>query len=454
MIYDLIVIGGGPAGYLGAERAGHAGLKTLLIEKRSVGGVCLNEGCIPTKTLLYSAKIKDSAEHGDKYGVKAEGVTLDHKAVIKRKNKVVKTLVGGVEATLKGAGVTVVKAVAAITGKNADGFTVTDGKETYTGKRLLIATGSVAAVPPIPGLKEGIESEFVYTSREMLDIESAPSELVVIGGGVIGLEMASYFKTAGANVTVIEMLPTIGGPIDGDIAEILKKNLVKKGINFKLGCKVTAIKDKVEYEDADGKPQSIGADKVLLSIGRRPMAEGIGLETIGVLTERGAILTDNNLQTNIPNVYAAGDINGKSLLAHTAYREAEVAITHMLGQKDTMRYSAIPAVIYTTPEVAGVGMTEKQAKDKGLDVKVKSITMNYSGRYLAENDRGDGIIKLVVDNKWNKLIGVHMISTYASEIIYGATMMIEKEMTIDEIKQLVFPHPTVCEALREAIFQL
>lgn len=454
MVYDLIVIGGGPAGYLGAERAGHAGLKTLLLEKRSVGGVCLNEGCIPTKTLLYSAKIKDSAAHGDVYGVSVQGAELNHGAVIARKNKVVKTLVGGVEATLKAAGVTVVKATAMVTGKNAEGFTVTDGKEVYTGKRLLIAAGSETAVPPIPGLADAIRSGFVLTSREMLDISEVPKKLIVIGGGVIGLEMASYFCSAGSQVTVIEMLDAIGGPIDADIAAILKKNLTKKGIAFQLGCKVTGISDKVEYLGADGKSASLTADKVLLSIGRRPVADGLGLETIAVLTERGAVKTDSHLQTNVAGVYAAGDINGKSLLAHTAYREAEVAVNHMTGKKDVMRYDAIPAVIYTTPEVALVGLTESAAKQMGLDVTVKSITMNFSGRYLAENDRGDGIIKLVTDNKWHKLVGVHMISSYASEIIYGAGMMIEKEMTIDEIKQLVFPHPTVCEALREAIFQL
>ena len=349
---------------------------------------------------------------------------------------------------------TVVNAVATVTGKNADGYTVTDGTQEYTGKRLLIATGSAAAVPPIPGLAEGLEKGLVLTSREMLDIETVPAKLTVIGGGVIGLEMASYFCSAGADVTVVEMLPTIGGPIDSDIAGILKKNLEKKGIAFKLGCTVTAITDTVQFSDADGQPQSISADKVLLSIGRRPQAGGIGLETIGVLTERGAVVTDSHMQTNIPGVYAAGDVNGKSLLAHTAYREAEVAVAHMLGQKDTMRYDAIPAVIYTTPEVAGVGITAAAAKDKDLDVTAKSITLNYSGRYLAENVRGDGIITIVVDNKWNKLIGVHMIGSYASEIIYGAAMMVEKEMTINEIKQLVFPHPTVCEAIREAVFQL
>ncbi len=454
MVYDLIVIGGGPAGYLGAERAGHAGLKTLLFEKRSLGGTCLNEGCIPTKTLLYSAKIKESAEHGKAYGVTASNVTIDHKAVVGRKNKVVRALVSGVGATLKGAGVTVVTAEAKITGKNAEGFTVTDGKETYTAKRLLIAAGSVSAVPPIPGLKEAIARGFVLTSREMLDIDHVPGKFVVIGGGVIGLEMASYFAVAGADVTVVEMLPTIGGPIDADIAALLQKGLEKKGVKFQLSCKVTGISDKVEYTDATGAAKALEADTVLLSIGRRAETAGLGLETLGVLTERGAVATDKHLQTNIPGVYAAGDVNGKSLLAHTAYREAEVAVNHMTGMTDVMRYDAIPAVIYTYPEVAGVGLTEAAASAQDMDFTAKTITMNYSGRYMAENDRGDGIIKIVVDNKWNRLVGVHMITPYASEIIYGAGLMIEKEMTIPEIKQLVFPHPTVSEALREAIFQL
>lgn len=454
MVYDLIVIGGGPAGYLGAERAGHAGLSTLVFEQRSFGGVCLNEGCIPTKTLLYAAKLKDGAAHGEAFGVKVTDAKLEQPAVIARKNKVVKALVSGVEATLKGAHVTTVKAAARITGRTEEGFTVTDGKETYLGKRLLIATGSAPAVPPIPGLKEAIDKGFVLTSREMLDLTEVPTKLVVIGGGVIGLEMASYFNSAGSDVTVIEMLNAIGGPIDADIAEILKKNLTKKGIKFQLGCRVTGISGKVEYLGAQGKAAAVEADKVLLSIGRRPVSDSIGLETIGVLTERGSVKTSDTLQTNVPNVYAAGDVNGQSLLAHTAYREAEVAVNHMTGKKDKMRYSAIPAVIYTSPEVAGVGVTEASAKEKGLDVTVKTIPMNFSGRYLAENERGDGIMKIVVDNKWHKLIGVHMIGSYASEIIYGAGLMIEKEMTIDEIKQLVFPHPTVCEALREAIFQL
>lgn len=454
MIYDLIVIGGGPAGYLAGERAGHEGLKTLVIEKRFLGGVCLNEGCIPTKTLLYSAKLKDGAQHGEKYGVYAENPRLDHKAVVTRKNKVVKQLTGGIGSMLKGLGVEVVMAEAKIKGRNAEGYVVEAQGQLYTAKRLLICAGSEAVVPPIAGVKEGVARGFVLTNREILDLEEVPEKLVVIGGGVIGLEMASYFCSAGSEVTVIEMLDRIGGNIDGEIAKILQKNYEKKGIRFCLGCKVTGVtQDAVQYEE-NGKQAIVPADRVLLSIGRRAATNSLGLEAIQVETNRGAIVTDEYMKTNQPEVYAAGDINGKSMLAHTAYREAEVAVNNMLGKRDKMKYHAIPGVIYTNPEVAGVGETEESAKAKGMDVTVKTISMRYAGRYVAENEGGDGIIKLVVDNKWNKLVGVHMIANYASEIIYGACLMIEKELTIDEIKKIVFPHPTVSEAIREAIFQL
>ena len=454
MTYDLIVIGGGPAGYLASERAGHGGLKTLLIEKEKIGGVCLNRGCIPTKTLLYSAKLKDGAANGKKYGVTAEAVTLDHKAVVRRKNKVVKKLTAGVKMAVKGHGVEIVDGEAVIKGKNDEGYMVEVGGETYVGKRLMIATGSSPAVPPIPGLKEGLDSDFVLTSREMLDIKEVPPRLVVIGGGVIGMEMASYFNSAGSEVTIIEMLPKIGGAIDSDIADILQKNYEKKGINFELSSRVTEIKEGSVVYEKDGESHTIEADKVLLSVGRRANSDGIGLESIGVVTDRGMIRVDERQLTNQPNVYCAGDVNGRSMLAHTAYRQAEVAVNNMLGKQDVMRYDAIPGVIYTNPEVAGVGETKQTATEKGMDVTEKVITMNYSGRYMAENEGGDGIIKIIVNNEKNTLCGVHIIGNYASEIIISAGIMIATEMSIEEIKFQVFPHPTVSEVIREAVFQL
>lgn len=454
MVYDLIVIGGGPAGYLGAERAGHAGLNTLLIEKRFIGGVCLNEGCIPSKTLLYSAKIYDNAKHGEKYGVIANDISFNHEAVIERKNKVVKTLVSGIKSQLKKNKVTVVEGFGEILGRNQDGYEVKVGDQTYTAKRLLIATGSMPVIPPIPGVKEGMENGYVLTNREILDLKNVPSSLVIVGGGVIGLEMASYFNSVGSKVTIIEMLDHIAGNTDREISDILMKNYEKKGIEFKLNSKVVEIKPGCVVYESNGERISVEAEKVLMSIGRRPVTAGIGLENIGVEIDRGRIKVDEKGKTNVPEVYAAGDVNGVSMLAHTAYREAEVCVNNMLGKKDIMRYNAIPYVIYTNPEVAGVGETEETAKQKGIDYEVANLTMRYSGRYVAENESGDGICKILVDKKYRKVIGVHMIGNYSSEIIYGAGLMIETEMRVDDIKELVFPHPTVCEILREGIFSL
>lgn len=453
-MYDLIVIGGGPGGYNAAEKAAHGGLKTLVIEKRAMGGVCLNEGCIPTKTLLYSAKIYDYAKHSESYGVKFAGAEIDHAKVVERKGKVVKTLVSGIEGTMKRAGVDVVKEVAEIKEKTAEGFVVKAGDKEYTGKQLLICAGSEAAVPPIPGLREAVASGFAKTNREILDMTTVPKELVVIGGGVIGLEMASYFNSIGSNVKVIEMLDHIAGPTDSEISALLLKNYKKKGVEFLLSAKVTSVgTDCVNYE-IGGEAKTVKADCVLVSIGRRPSTAGLGLENIGVLTERGAIVTTEEGKTNVPGVWAAGDINGKSMLAHTAYREGEVCINNILGKKDKVNYNAIPAVIYTNPEVASVGETSETVKAKGLDAKVESYTLRYSGRYIAENEGGDGIVKIIIDKNHRTILGVHMIGTYASEIIYGAAMMVENEMRVEDVHKMVFPHPTVCEVIREGLFQI
>lgn len=452
--FDLIVLGGGPAGYLAGERAGQAGMKTLVIEKRSLGGVCLNEGCIPSKALLHSAKVFDYARHGAAYGVQCENARLDHAKVVERKNKVVDMLVGGVGMQLKRSRVTVEKGEAQILGRGAGGFEVSVNGKTFIGARLLVATGSEPVIPPIPGVKEGLASGFVLTNREILDLPALPGSLVVIGGGVIGLEMASYFNSAGCKVTVIEMLDHIAGPTDREISSILQKNYEKKGVVFRLGCKVTQVSDGAVTFEENGKTETIKADKALLSIGRRPVTTGFGLEKLGVYTERGAIRTDERMQTNIAGVYAAGDVNGVSMLAHTAYREAEVAVNNMLGKRDRMRYNAIPSVIYTNPEVGCVGETEQSAAAKGMDVEVANITMKFSGRYVAENEGGDGICKVLMDKKYRRLVGVHLIGNYSSEIIYGAAMMIETQMRVEDIKELVFPHPTVCEVIREAMFEL
>ncbi|MCL2221819.1 MAG: dihydrolipoyl dehydrogenase [Oscillospiraceae bacterium] len=452
---------------MAAERAGHAGLSVLLVEKRALGGVCLNEGCIPSKALLNSAKIADYALHAEDYGVTIPGAKIDHSAVIKRKNKVVKTLVGGVKALMKANKVTVIDGEAFIVDKSH----VKVGDEVYEGARLMIATGSVPIVPPIDGVKEGLTSGFVLTSREILDLENVPENLVIIGGGIIGLEMAAYYNTAGANVTVVEMMPKIAGAMDEDISSLLMKSLEKRGVKFLLSSKVTAVNERrgtvlTDRETASlsgGKGRAnaqekgtvpLSADKVLLSIGRKPLIEGFGLENTDVLIDNGAIKTDLNGLTNIPNIYAVGDVNGKYMLAHAAYREAEVAVNHMLGKRDIMRYDAIASVIYTSPEVASVGETEKTAKSKGIDFSSVTVPMLYSGRYVAESTAADGICKVLSEKSSRRIIGVHLYGSYASEIIVSACMMIEMQMRIDDAKEIVFPHPTVSEIIREAVFRL
>ena len=454
--FDLIILGGGPAGYNAAERAAHGGLKTAVFEERALGGVCLNEGCIPTKTLLYSAKILDYAHHGEAYGVTVSGASLDHAKVVARKDKVVKALVSGVAAKMRGAGVTVIPASAKIAGKTASGFAVEAEGKTYEAKKLLVCTGSEAVVPPIPGLRDSYAGGLAVTNREILDLKTAPRRIVVVGGGVIGLEMASYFCSIGSEVTVVEMLDKIAGPTEAEISKILQKNYEKKGVKFILGAKVAAVNGKpgdgvVEYEK-DGKTDKIACDLVLVSTGRRARTKDIGLEEIGVQMNRGAIVTDETCRTSVPGIWAAGDVNGKIMLAHTAYREGEAAVNDMLGKKDRVDYRAIPSVIYTNPEVGSVGETVETAKKAGIEAEEVTLSLRYSGRYVAENEGGDGIVKVVYGKEHREILGVHMIGSYASEIIYGAAAMVAKKQRISDVEKLVFPHPTVCEVIREAMF--
>ncbi len=453
-IFDLLVVGGGPGGYLCAERAAQGGMKVAVFEKKALGGTCLNEGCIPTKTLLNSSKMYRHAKESEAFGVTAENVKYDHAKVIERKNNVVKTLVAGVGATMKANKVTVISENAVIKGKGENGFQVEAKGEIYTCKKLVIATGSETVVPPVPGLKEGLESGFVVTNREVLDEKSLPESVVVIGGGVIGLEMAYYYASVGTKVTVIEMMPKIAGATDAEICKVLTDAFSKRGMEFKLSCKVLEVKKNSVIYEENGEKKELACQKVLLSAGRKPSTAGVGIESLQLDMDRAAIKTDRHLCTNVSGVYAIGDCNGKLMLAHTAYREAEVAVNHMLGKKDEMRYDVIPSVIYTDPEVASVGLSREEAEKRGMKVKEVKLPLSYAGRYLAETNGGKGFIKIVVDTDKNRLVGCHMVGSYASEIIMTATMMVDTELTPNRLQKLVFPHPTVAEIIREAIFHI
>ena len=448
MKYDVAIIGGGPAGYTAAERAAAGGLSTLLFEKNALGGVCLNEGCVPTKTLLYSAKTYDNIKHAAKYAVKAENPSFDLGKIIARKNKVVKKLTAGIRMKMTEQGVNLIAGAAEIKGRAEDGtITIACGEESYEAANLLICTGSETVIPPIPGLAE---TDY-WTSREALLSKELPASLVIIGGGVIGMEFASFFNSLGTEVHVVEMLDKILGPMDRELSAQLQAEYAKRGVKFYLGHKVTGVHGTEVSVEKEGKSFTLHGDKVLLSVGRRPVTKGFGLETLGLEPFRNGIWVNDRMQTSVPNVYACGDITAFSLLAHTAVSEAEVAVSNLLGQEAHMSYKAIPGVVYTNPEIAGVGKTEEELQAAGIAYQVKKIPMAFSGRFVAENEMGNGVCKLILSED-GTLLGAHLLGNPASELIVIAGIAIEKGMKAEELRSFVFPHPTVGEIIKEALF--
>lgn len=447
MKYDVAIIGGGPAGYTAAEKAAKGGLSTVLFEKNALGGVCLNEGCVPTKTLLYSAKTYDQIKHASKYAVSAENPSFDYPKIIARKNKVVKKLTAGIRMKMKESGVEVIAGEAMIQGKTDEGnILIQCAEQVYEAKNLLVCTGSESVIPPIPGVNE---TEY-WTSREALQSKELPASLIIIGGGVIGMEFASFFNSMGTEVQVVEMLDKILGPMDKELSDMLQAEYAKRGVKFYLGHKVTGIHGQEVTVEKDGESFTLYGEKVLLSVGRRPVTKGFGLETLALEPYRNGIKVNEYMQTSLPNVYACGDITAFSLLAHTAVSEAEVAINHILGKARAMSYKAIPGVVYTNPEIAGVGKTEEELQTSGTPYQVKKIPMAFSGRFVAENEMGNGVCKLILAED-GTLIGAHLLGNPASELIVIAGIAIEKGMKAEELTSFVFPHPTVGEILKEAL---
>ncbi|OGV71566.1 MAG: dihydrolipoyl dehydrogenase [Lentisphaerae bacterium RIFOXYB12_FULL_65_16] len=446
-MYDLMVIGAGPGGYEAAAYAAKLGKKVALFEKKALGGTCLNVGCIPTKTLLRSARAYLDCKEAGLYGVEVGAPKFDMKKVQERKRKVVSTLTKGVGGMLKKSGVEVITAEAKLAGRGK----VAAGDKVYDGQNILIATGSVPAVPPIPGLN----SESVLDSTSILELQEIPAALVIIGGGVIGLEFACFFAELGTKVTIVEMLPRIAPVIDSDIAARLMTELKKMGVVFHLNCKVTKVEGrKLTFKDDKGADQTVEGTYILNSTGRAPVLKGVGLEDAGVDTARTGIKTDEFGRTNVPGVWACGDVTGRCLLAHSATREGIVAVNNMFGKPDRMRFDAIPSVIYTHPEVANVGPTEDKLKEMGIAYRKAVVPMAIAGRFMVEYEGHGGTLKVMVGEKYNQVLAVHMIGGACGEFVATAAAMVELELRVDDVREIVFPHPTVSEALKEAILHV
>ena len=449
MMYDVAIIGGGPGGSNAAEYATLNGLAVVLFEKNNVGGVCLNEGCVPTKTLLYSAKIYDKTKDARKYALSVDNSELDLGRLIARKNKILRKLSAGIKQGFKEKNVHLVEQAAVIKGKDADGsYLIEAGGNIYKSKKLVLATGSQTVIPPI----KGIDKVEFWTSAQALDNKEKPESLTIIGGGVIGMEFVSLFSSLGTKVTVVEMMPKILGETDEELSRMLMDDFTKKGVTFHLSTKVTEVaSNKVFAETASGEKLEIETDKIMLSVGRKPVLDGFGLETLRLEKFRNGIKVNEYMQTSDPNVYACGDITGFSLLAHTASREGQVAVNHILGNRDSMHYNAVPNVVYTDPEIASVGKTEKQLSEAGITYHVKRVPLAFSGRFVIENEMKNGLCKLIVNDK-NEIIGGHIIGNPASELIINVGIAIEQKMKVEQLKRIIFPHPTVGEIIHHAIY--
>lgn len=443
--YDIAVIGGGPGGYVAAIKAAQMGKKTVIIEKEHFGGTCLNVGCIPTKALLRSAEalkeVKESAQFGV-VDVDTSSAALDLKKVQARKKNVVSQLVGGVQGLLKGNGAVIENGE----GKLIDPHTVEVGGKKITAANVIIATGSQAKSLPIEISPEAT----VLTSTEMLDIDEAPESMVVIGGGVIGIEFAYFLATIGVKVSVVEFLDRILPMVDEEITTQVTGHLKELGIDIYTSAKVTEITaDSVRFEK-DGKVQELPAEQVLMAVGRGPSLAGIDTEALGIKTERGAIVTDEMLKTSVDGVYAIGDVNGKAMLAHTASMEGIVAVENICGEKAVMDYSKIPSAIYIQPEIASVGLTEKQAAEKYGKIKVGKFHLMANGKAkVAGEERG--LVKVIAEAKYGEIVGVHLYCIHATDMIAEAVVAMKLESTAEEVAMAIHPHPTVSEIMHEAM---
>lgn len=447
---DIVVLGSGPAGYVAAIRLAQLGKKVTVIDRDEVGGVCLNRGCIPSKALIHAGSLVEKMKHSSEMGIDVGNVKIDLPKLMKWKDSVVKKLTGGVAGLLKANGCAFLAGDAKFTGPKT--LEVKSGKETttLTFNQVIIATGSRPF--SIPGIT--IDNKDILDSTGALQLPSIPKTMVCIGGGYIGLELGTFYAKVGTNVTVVEAAPQLLGVVDPDLVRVVEKSLVKRGVTIKTSTAVKSVKKegsslKVTVS-AGGKDEVITAEKVLVTVGRIPNSDGIGLEKTGIkLDNKGFILVDAQRRTNVPHIYAIGDIAGQPLLAHKGSKEGIIAAEAIAGMKSAYDVIAMPAVIFTDPEVATVGLSVAEAKQKGIAVQVGQFPFAANGRALSVNE-SDGFVKIVGDAKTGRLLGVHIVGPEASNLIAEATLAIEMGAQVEDLALTVHAHPTLPEALMEA----
>jgi len=448
MANEILVIGGGPGGYVAAIRAAQLGAKVTLVEKDEIGGTCLNRGCIPTKALLHSSEVYEECKNSANIGINAENVTVDWGKVQEYSANTTKKLNGGVKALLRMNKVDVISGEAAFTGPK----TVKVGDKTLSMDKIIIAAGSYPIVPPIPGVRE---SAACIDSTACLKLETIPKSMLIIGGGVIGIELGSVYARFGTEVTIVEMLPKLLPLMDGELASLVRHQMQASGVEIYTDSKVLSVSDSsdgavVKVACPEGE-REFTAEKVLVCIGRGPDTKGLGLENAGIKTDkRGFITVDDRMETNVPGVYAIGDCNGRLMLAHTASAMGEVAAENAMGKDAKFDPATCPSCLYVSPELAGVGLTEEKAKEIGLDYKVGKFPISANGKSMIMGCT-DGMVKVIAGAKYGEIIGVHILAPRASDLIHEACLAIKLEATVDEFIDTIHGHPTVAESVREAM---
>ena len=452
-MFDLIIIGGGPGGYHLAQEAAKAKKSVALIEEDKLGGTCLNVGCIPSKALLHVGKVMEDVNEAHDIGIEGKKVSVNQKKVIAYKETKVKQLVAGVKMGVEKAGAKIFDGHGKILKPKTPGlFDVSiNDHEVIQGKNLVIATGSKVFVPPfIEGVEQLYKKGKVLTSTEALEQETIPKELVVIGGGVIGLELGGYYSSVGSKVTIVEASGKIAGPLDSEVTKLYHEAVVNKGLTIHLNSKVSKVDEsKVYFTNEKGEQKTLSYEKVLVSVGRKANLDNLGIENLNLATHHNGLEVDDKLQTNVANVYAIGDANGKMMLAHTAYRHAEVVLDNMLGKNVKMDYNKVPSVVYGSPEIAEIGINEDKAKAEGYDYVIKKLPMLYSGKFLIENVEYTGLIKMIIKKSSQEIIGISIFGLAASEIIHSASLIVGMRFNVEQIRSMVFAHPTIGEIIKD-----